>query len=414
MDNGDSLAAHDVNIETSRSAIVDREECDRLRLLGWELDGTGYQPRSASVALLSGIHIHEGFANFLDPAHVERLTTDRPALIEESVKVMLDGYRDAFIKHGIRQAEGEDSDRILAEQCWMLELMFRGWCIIRLDDFLEDYEVMSVERAWRWTLTDGIVLPLRMDAIVRRRDDGLLHIVDFKGTGSGDEQFAGQHEKSRQTILYLTALEEHTDEPVGGMLYEGLVRGSFRKDTAEASPFFGQRIQNTPLCYAYRLEGADGIHQWQTKYTRAAGWHKAQVWHDHTPQEWLNFLQIDKDKDGRTVLPKLFIPGIAVNPPPAFRQSARRQIAHQEQQWYAGLARFNEIRLDHEGDSTELQAHLESWAIQKTGRCKKFGDDHRCPFEKNDLCFLSNVTELLQDEPEFQPRIPHHAPEVIQ
>jgi hypothetical protein len=100
-----------------------------------------------------------------------------------------------------------------------------------------------------------------------------------------------------------------------------------------------------------------------------------------------------------------------VNPPPAFRQSIRRQIAHEEREWYIGLAQFNELRQRHGTDEhPEVQEHLEVWAPQKTGRCNKYGEDHKCPFRMGGLCFLSNATELLKEEPGFMPRIPHHAP----
>lgn len=388
--------------ESSRSAIVALEECNRLRLLEYDLDGTGYQPKSASVALLSGIHIHEGFAFLLDPEGKHDL--------EGAVEVMLKGYTEEFEKQGLRQAQGEDVERILIEQRFMLEMMLRGWHRIRMPQFLSEYEVMSVERAWRWELTPGILLPLRMDAIVRRRDDGLLHVVDFKGTGTGDENFVLQHERSRQTILYLTALEEHTGEAVGGMLYEGLVRGSFRQDTAKGSPYYGQRIQNSPLTYAYKLEQLDGMHLWRADYTKAAGWMRTGVWESFTPAEWLEFLVQTKDKEGRVLLEKMFVPSVAVNPDPGFRQSSRRQIAIQERAYLDGLLKFNTLRDIYDDTADETQAHLEAWATQKTGRCSKFGADHRCAFAAGGLCFLPNATEILKDEEGFMKRVPHHAP----
>jgi hypothetical protein len=390
-----------LSVETSRSAIVDREACDRLRLQSYELDGTGYQPKAGSVAALSGIHIHEGFSHLLapggDPTSPERLA--------ESIAVMHDGFVEAFEKHGVRQALTEDVTRVLAEQKFMLEVMLRGWVKVRMPEFLETYEVMSVERAWRWELAPGIILPFRMDAITRRRDDGLLHIHDFKGAGSVDGVVRAKYEDSRQTILYLTALEEYTDEPVGGIVYEYINRGSFKADGAEGSPFYQQRIQQSPMTYGYVNRGE--IDRWEAKYQKTKGWQKVPAWEEHSAEEWVEFLA------GKGILQGLYAGGVPVNPPPSQRQSMRRQIAIQERDYFLGLEQFNKLRAKH-GDDThpEVQAHLEAWSIQKTEHCNKFGADYQCSFRNGNLCFLKNGMELLREEPGFMPRVPHHLPEV--
>lgn len=381
--------------ETSRTSIVNREDCDRMRLLGDELDGTGYQPVSGSVATLSGIYIHEGFEHLLRP--------EDPGDIDGAVFHMLNAYRDAFAIMGLRQAMEENLERVRTEQLWMLELMLRGWHRVRYPVFMEHYKVLSVERQWRWQMAPGITVPLRMDAVVERHDDGLVHAVDFKGAGNASEDWHKGHEISRQTIIYLTALEELLERAVGGMLYEGIVRGSFRKDTAERSPYYGQRIQNTPLCYGYRKRDPEtGLDQWRVKYSAAQGWARAAAWEDHTPRQWLDLLTEHK------VLPELFVASEPVNPPPEFRLSEVRSIAYAEQKWFEGLESFEFLRRQEMEE--DLQEHLEKWAPRKTGRCNKYGEDHRCPFAAGDLCYLSNAIELLKEEPGFAPRIPHHAP----
>jgi hypothetical protein len=382
-------------VESSRSAIVDSDECARLRLLGSELDGTGYAPRSGSVATLSGIHIHEGTSSLL---------TDHD--IELATGIMLAGYSAAYDAAGIRQASEEHAESVKVEQMWVLECMLRGWHRKRYPNFMEEYEVMSTERQWRWELAPGITLPFRMDAIVRRRDDNLLHIVDFKGTSNGSSDWMEGHENSRQTILYLTALEEYTGEHVGGMVYEGLIRGGFKFDGAKMSPYYGRKIQQTPYAYGYRLADPNGCDVWQGEYTSRKGYVKTAAWEHHTPTEWLDQL----DREG--ILEKLFIAGTPVNPPPALRQSMRRQIAHREREWFTGLAKFNELRARHGSDGhPEVQEHLEMWAPQIPSRCNKYGEDYKCPFKAaGNLCFLTNATELLREDESFQRRIPHHAP----
>lgn len=395
MEGREELSA---NKETSRTSICNREDCDRMRLLGDDLDGTGYQPVSGSVATLSGIYLHEGFAHLLKP--------EDPGDIDGAVWHMQQAYKEAFDAVGLRQAQGEDTERIRTEQMWMLELMVRGWHLVRYPVFMEHYRVVSVERQWRWQMAPGIIVPLRMDAVVERHDDGLIHPVDFKGAGSVSTDWEASHEISRQTIIYLTALEEQLGRAVGGMLYEGIVRGSFRKDTAKKSPFYGQRIQNTPLCYGYRKRDPEnGLDQWRATYSPAAGWERAPAWEAHTPQQWLSLL------DSQGVLRELFIAGDPVNPPPDFRLAEIRSIAHQEKEWFQGLELFERMREAFRSDThPTVQDHLEKWAPRKTGRCNKYGEDHRCPFAEGGLCYLANATELLPEEPGFAPRIPHHAP----
>lgn len=389
----------------SRSAVVAREECNRMRLLEYDLDGHGYVPAQGSVALMSGIHIHEGFAALLDPLE--------PKSLDEAISLMKAAYSADIVSRGLRQVEGEQIERVQREQLFMLECMLRGWVKVRMANFLEEYEVVSVERAWSWPLAPQLILPLRMDAIVRRRADGLLHVPDFKGCSSGDSMWADTFEMARQTILYLTALEEVTSEGVGGMLYEGVVRGQFRKDTAKSSPFFGQRIQYTPYCYAYKkYDLKKGEWVYRPDYTNAKGWEKFFVGDVFTPEQWvdqLEMFQISTDDTVQSVLSQLFIAGQPLSPPQRIRQSMRRQIANGERQWFSDVTKFHELRATLGWDHPTVQEFLELFAPQITGRCTKYGADHRCAFYNEGFCFLENSLELIRDDEAFVPRVPHHA-----
>ena len=118
----------------------------------------------------------------------------------------------------------------------------------------------AIEQAWDWELAPGLKQHLRMDAILRRKDDGLLHILDYKSAKYVSEGWRDKFEHSNQTELYVQALKDRTGT-VGGMSDEGLIKGAYRKDTARSSKYFrlADSIEPLLLCLPARRRRWDSV-----------------------------------------------------------------------------------------------------------------------------------------------------------
>jgi hypothetical protein len=393
----------------SRSEGVDRLDCRRLRLLGDDLDGTGYRQKAGSVPLLSGDAFHRGISTLVGH-HSGIKTVDLPSgitILDYTVERIISDYRDEVIESGVRNLDEEHVRFTIEEQQTMLEGMLRGWEHYRLPLILEEYEIVETEQQWLWQLGPGIYVPLRQDFNARRRDDGMLYIFDAKGIPYGDsDTWQSKHEYSDQTSLYITALEERTGEPVGGMIYEGLVRGQWKKETAKNSPYHGRKIQMSAYCYGYgNLDyGPSRENNWegvQAGYTNRKGWEKFRVKDHFDVTEWLEVLKRDE------VLPELFITMIPTNPAPEFRQRIRRQRYLNEARYQDDLDKFEQL-LETKGlDHPDTQMHLDLFAEQNMDRCDRFGEDYRCPFKP--FCTAPNGgLDMLREDDSFEPRKPHH------
>jgi hypothetical protein len=390
---------------TSRSNITDWKECPRLGFLSEDFDGQGYQLRSQRVPLLSGTHEHNALAKVLGHYSGLKLIPGVDP-IETVIEEIRAEYSAEILEAGIRDLTDDEVIWTMQEQLTMLEGMTRGWVWYRLPRILDEYDVVEIERDHMWELGPGVVLPIKRDALLRRKADGMHGVLDFKGAPYVDDNWQRTHEHSDQTILYIEATEEFLGERTFGMIYEGLVRGQWRKDTAAASPFFGRRIQQTPYCYGYQtLDGEQPLRQ--AKYTAAKGWQKFRVADEIaggylTMMDWLDHLI----KAGE--LPKLFITmGAPVNPSPEFRGGVRQEILLAQQRRVEDLHRFNQLReqLGLEHPTTQMQLKL--MAPRNTNRCNKYGNDSRCVFA--DICTMpgGGLQQLPEDE-QFKVRVPHH------
>jgi hypothetical protein len=88
--------------------------------------------------------------------------------------------------------------------------------------------------------------------LVKRRSDQLLFIVDFKTTSQASEDWNITLDNSLQSHIYCTAAELLYNDPVGGMIYYGLVKGRREMDKAKSSPYQGKVIQYGSPLYGWK------------------------------------------------------------------------------------------------------------------------------------------------------------------
>ena len=375
-------------IYATRSGVQDRQECPRLSFLSTAIYGTGIQRTSNALPLLRGTTAHAAFARVLSGWDLEK-----------TVKTMHAEYRAAVEAKGVHGIELESKERFITEQLHLMECVLRGWVRVRLPLILEEEDPVAIEQEWQWEMAPGVIEPMRFDYIGRRKDTGMLVVRDWKTASSISEDWAVKFEHDLQTNLYVLALQEHTGELVDGITYEGLLVGSYKKETARNVPWTGQKIQQSPYNYGYMLPdtGGNGLHIFQSEYTSKKGWQKFRVAGAVAPDIWLDQLDSENRLEGMfTVVP-------SISPPPFEMDSIRRQVVSQELKWHESLDRYNELL--EAGDDEEAERYLDLFAPQHTSRCVKFGADNRCAFYGT-VCFTEGAEPLADGL--FEPREPHH------
>lgn len=378
---------------TSRSAIDTREDCGYKRYLNYDYliggEPIGLEPEEASLPLVDGTWGHTAMARALAGDDVESI-----------IRHIAKGYREEIEERGVRGEQ--DIENLIREQLAMLEGIVRAWIKVRRPAILDEYEVMSIEEPWDFEIAPGIIEKIRMDAILRRHDDRLLHILDFKFLKYADEVFDRKQEHSKQTTLYVKALSEKSGEYVAGIMYEGCIKGSWRLDTAKSSPWYGQKVQSTPFCYAYEGPGLPSI---QTAYTNKKGYRKIRTYEQMSMREWVEWL----DENEPNTLSEQFKFTPPVSPTPAQMERTLAQVAFEERQYLVGLRKYQELVKAANGNSlllAEAQRYLEQQvAPRRENTCFKYGSEYQCAFYH--ICWNENAEPL--EEGGFKPRVSHHS-----
>ena len=365
-------------MQTDRSRIVARKDCRRLRYLNYHYSGNGISPRTNSMHQIAGIHIHN--------AHAELLANEN---IDTTLDKQLTLYKG--------EMEGVDYN-IYLEQCAMLEGMIRAFNYQRLPDILSEYNILSIEQEFLYPLSDGINAMLRFDVIVERKADRVMHIIDFKTAANISDDWVKQHEHSDQTLLYVQAAEDIFNRECGGIIYEGLVKGQRRKDTNKSSPFYGNKIQNSPYCYGYMLEDMNGLNVIQTSYTSKKGYRKIRSWETLSPLRWFTDVLIQEHRDSG-LFNTLFSPTPPIQPTRDEMFRWRRQTVYNELQFMHQVDEIATIK-----DEDQRLAMMDMYFEQNKNRCFKYGVDNQCPF--TNVCLETWTDPLITDE--FVSRIPHH------
>lgn len=393
-------------IYIDRSRVETRQACPRQRYYQYDYlseealvqddpDAVGGIARTlGSLPLLNGIAIHAAHARLLAGWSIDKV-----------INTALGDYSTEIEAKGVFGQN--DTQALITDQMAMLEGMVRLWAKWRLPAILDEYDLAyfngepAIEQAWEWQMAPGLVQRLRMDAILRRKGDGMLHILDYKSAKHVDNAWSAKFEHCLQTELYVQALKEKTGEEVGGMLYEGLVKGAWKVDTAFSSPFCNTRIQASPYCYAYLLDGGDTGKVWSIPYTAKKGFKKVRITDIMPTKEW-----VEEHLQFAVQPSELFVVVPPITPPPFELERVKRQVITQELYYHQQLAEYR--RLLRAGCADEAEDLLDIFAPQVGANCVKYGPDYACPFLEG-VCW-SRGSQPLEDGG-FEKRTPHHEAE---
>lgn len=320
-------------ILTSRTRYESYLQCPRLGFLAYDAsNGTsvgGWMRRALALPLATGSHVHTALAALLTGAELESVVTD-----------VLAGYRAEVAERGLDIEAGEIAD-VADEQAALVEALVRAWARVRLPRWLDEFEVVDVEREESAVLAadeggkPGVTLMARADAIVRRKADRRLFVASWKTVNEAGERWYHNFEVDAQLLTETLAVEQRLGEPIAGVLVEGLVKGRRTPEKDSEGNILAYR-QGSPLIYGYKFPGnlplEPASYDWN--YTRKKGWVRFPVWReefaamvpavDCTPiQYWVSWLPPETVEQQFAVVPPILADS-------ALTQAHARQMVAEE------------------------------------------------------------------------------------
>jgi hypothetical protein len=410
--------------------------CARQRYLSYHAGPTGYglTAKRDSLPLATGISVHRGleaFATILkDHQRLPDLHETR-AIIHEVVaaylaRVEARGFRGILDNDATRETIREQAT-LIEGLLWTLRLQFLNW-------LHQQYQVVRVEEERLHHLGDEQALMLRTDLLAQRRGGGSLAYFECKTTGWESDAWAEQWETDAQLALGTVDARELWGTEVTEIYIVGLNKGRRQRDRyAEGSD--ERKKQLSPLCYGYckpanpPLQHDDWLpsYEWVTddgETKRASRAHKRRgVWTLETSDwpTWRAYQTQDPDLGAaefwtrmlpHSVLEKIcFVLG-PMNPQHQQLASLLRSMAGEESRWQQHLWALWEISTaGHDWSSDAFQAALDAF-IPCSWACRPFGREHQCEFVP--ICHRHVGWDDPLGSGQYQPRLPHHTPELQQ
>lgn len=394
-------------ITTSRSAVATWQSCPRKRYLAYEAangapdrvetdgDGTyvvpatrGWERKALAIPLVTGIYVHKGLESALQG--------EEPA---GAASRAAQAYLTEVKARGLQVEVGTDEAAVVEEQAAHVEALVLAWCRVRLPKWLEEYEIVEVEAEDRVPLADDVTLAVRADAIVRRKADGRMFIVNFKTAAQTDERWLKGWEIDMQLMTELLAAERRHGHEFGGVIIEGLIKGRRVQEKDNVGTTTGYR-DTTPLLYGYKVDPnpplTQGEYLWE--YTRRKGFYRFPTWKEAFPSSaghsalsyWIHWLPEEVVEAQFTVVPPIMRSQEMID-------AKVRQIVGIESTVQAGLASL-EVRGERHA--------LDAWFPQNEHSCLW---PSKCPMYA--ACWEPGTREDMAGSGLYQPRRDHHAVE---
>lgn len=320
------------------------------------------------------------------------------------------GLEILLLTGDIKKAMGSDVDALLYEyfpnnthlrdeMTYLCKGLIYGWWKERYEAICRDYDILDVEKTFQWPIhSDGrheYLYNFRIDALLKRKDDGRIAILDFKTSKKCDDEWMRMFEHDLQPILYTKAIDELLGVDCIGMIFEGLVKGHQRIDTAKSSKFHGKFVQYSPLCYGYKSQ--DGFHISYIKGTEkffVGEYFSVEDWYDKFVSQ-----QLDEP---------LFVHVPPIKSPPVIAQNIVNSIIYAEHNFQRILDDITQLSQTY----PNLVPHCESTRIEKhTNHCFRYGSEYQCPFY--DMCWTQGVSDAPLEHG-YIPRVQNHSEEVLE
>jgi hypothetical protein len=441
---------------TSRSAYEDGFFCPRSRYLQYHSGPFGYgiRRKAESIPLVTGGSIHQPLAELLtwimhNPTDMRGADQVLRAACGDSCAK----YVEVVASRGLANlTEDETLKTVIAEQKLLIHALPWCWTLEALDDFLDRYELVSVEQVEELVVDctcglgdsigsfrdhhnrtcEGIGIMGRLDVIARSKATRELIYVEFKTMSSGGRDWELQWADKLQFVMGVAAAEARLDEVITEHAVYGLIKGSRQHiDRMPDGTYGGPIIQNTPLVYPYCNPGSPPVEpeQWEAQYetedeltgqTRRLGrkYKKRLLTENQEATEaaagegmplgeyWTRIVHPAVRKKHVTYVGPLRIQ-------PVMRQKLLNQIIPTEREWQRKAWAIYEAydAANGEFDNPEFQKAMDEHA-PCSWNCKQFGKRYACQFHK--LCFQEVGWQDPLGSDYYLPRRPHHEAELKQ
>ena len=218
----------------SRSYIGCYQQCPRRAyheyLAPNGTETAGWSRKKLAIPLVTGIYVHQGLE--------DALKGSSPAAAAGHAR---ESYMAEVTSRGLAVEEGCDEANVVDEQAAHVEALVLAWCRVRLPKWQDEYEVVEVEVEDRVPLTEDVVLACRADAIVRRKADHRMFVVNFKTVANADDRWLKGWEVDMQMMTELLAAERRHGGQFGGVIIEGLIKGRRMPEKNEMGEVSGYR-----------------------------------------------------------------------------------------------------------------------------------------------------------------------------
>lgn len=357
-----------------RTRTVQDWKCPRARYYGYEYQGVGLVKSGTSLALFTGIVIHDAMAAIATfQSNHERVPIDEIA--ELARKQLYDNLIESA--KGVVLAE---TIEYANEQAALTEGLIRGFFKHMWPRLMAQYpKIVAIEHEMEYTLSDGLVFMAKPDLIVENTEGELVYL-EYKSTSSKKENWINSWETAVQLHSSILATEATLGRKPVYVQIVGLYKG-YESYGKQASPF----------CYAYKKAGNPPFTQDQIQYEYKAGFRRYGTWElPGGTKAWVESMPDNIIANQFPLTPPIMVNDTMVEA--FFRQRTIRE---------AQIAHAMEV-----GEFDDPITGIDAVFPQHFDQCvPSFG--WSCEFKK--LCH-GHVENPLEEG--YEPRQPHHAREL--
>lgn len=326
---------------TSRSAVLTYQVCPRKRYLNYHVNQTGITSSFLNLDLAIGSCCHRGLQHLLEHCRVHHPDGDfEEKCIDEAVEHALNMWMNDFCSNCNFKARGlEDFTYVMYESANLIEGLIRSWAIYRLPLFLEQYEVLEVEKEEIFPFNKDVIFQAKADGLLRNRSNNELVILSIKTAAQFLPITMTQILYDMQGMSEIACVKNRLNNITSEILDDTLNKKylKFAKElniTQELYNYLSNNLQKggdnsikiKMVQYEYLLKGqyrqeSDGLYKrqsflvhplkqdtfmiigsggfkttpdsfkWKTGSGRPPkGWSKCDIWEEISMKEWINLL----------------------------------------------------------------------------------------------------------------------------
>ncbi len=296
----------------------------------------------------------------------------------------------------VAENEHPDLGFAIRESSDLAKAMVLVWLKERKECFDSEYRVVAIEPELRTTLWSNqdyeVVLMMRPDAVLERRQDGALLQWELKTKQSITSNWINGWEHNLQLVAQQLGIQEYarqsglSDRSLAGAFIEALIKGRRERDESD-----GLIKQQSPLIYAYSKPGDGLLVQDQLSPSWKKGWRKS-LTSDFLPlEEWI-FNRLPSEV---TAIKAVIVPPI---------QPSADEIHQAAEQWgMAAIADYEHAAALRAAPEQQQEHLLNQYFAQNTEHCFRYG---KC--KAYELCWQPGVAADPVGSGLFQTRVPHH------